>query len=193
MAPVTGPLTAQKGKERTGCGGKRCGRVRIRKSRLCELLRAVGGGVTRATAAQRLRPRPTCGEITRHHSLANASENSCVTPSVIDSNSPGRPFSLPCHMAPAEWRKPGMPGIGMGKFSTWQKSANQRSTTLVTNTVANTDPCHGTGLKVTALAAPTKGRVARPGNACSLCILTFIAFLLWGRRCRSAGSYGVPV
>jgi len=146
MAPVTGPLTAQKGKERTGCGGKRCGRVRIRKSRLCELLRAVGGGVTRATAAQRLRPRPTCGEITRHHSLANASENSCVTPSVIDSNSPGRPFSLPRHMAPAEWRKPGMPGIGMGKFSTWQNSANQRSTTLVTNTVTNTDPCHGTGL-----------------------------------------------
>jgi len=147
MAPVTGPLTAQKSKERTGCGGKRCGRVRIRKSRLCELLRAVGGGVTRATAAQRLRPRPTCGEITRHHSLANASENSCVTPSVIDSNSPGRPFSLPRHMAPAEWRKPGMPGIGMGKFSTWQNSANQRSTTLATNTVTNTDPCHGTGLK----------------------------------------------
>jgi len=144
MAPVTGPLTAQKGKERTDCGGKRCGRVRIRKSRLCELLRAVGGGVTRATAAQRL---PTCGEITRHHSLANASENSCVTPSVIDSNSPGRPFSLHRHMAPAEWRNPGMPGIGMGKFSTWQNSANQRSTTLVTNTVTNTDPCHGTGLR----------------------------------------------
>ena len=99
--------------------------------------------MTRATAAQRL---PTCGEITRHHSLANASENSCVTPSVIDSNSPGRPFSLPRHMAPAEWRKPGMPGVGMGKFSTWQNSANQRSTTLVTNTVTNTDPCHGTGL-----------------------------------------------
>jgi len=39
-----------------------------------------------------------------------------------------------------------MPGIGMGKFSTWQNSANQRSTTLVTNTVTNTDPCHGTGL-----------------------------------------------
>jgi len=103
--------------------------------------------VTRPTAAQRLRPWPTCGEITRHHSLANSSENSCVTPSVIDSNSPGRPFSLPRHMASAEWRKPGMPGIGMGKLSTWQNSANQRSTTLVTNTVTNTDPCHGTGLK----------------------------------------------
>ena len=115
-------------------------------------LRAVGGGVTRPTAAQRLRPRPTCGEITRHHSLANASENSCVTPSVIDSNSPGRPFSLPRHMAPAEWRKPGMSGIGMGKFSTWQNSANQRSTTLVTNTVTNTDPCHGTGLTAIGLA-----------------------------------------
>ena len=50
-------------------------------------------------------------------------------------------------MALAEWRKPGMPGIGTGKFSTWQNSANQRSTTLVTNTVTNTDPCHGTGLK----------------------------------------------
>jgi len=102
--------------------------------------------VTRPTAAQRLRLWPTCGEITRHHSLANSSENSCVTPSVIDSNSPSRPFSLPRHIAPAEWRKPGMPGIGMGKLSTWQNSANQRSTTFVTNTVTNTDPRHGTGL-----------------------------------------------
>jgi len=49
-------------------------------------------------------------------------------------------------MAPAEWRKPGMPGIGMNKFNAWQNSANQRSTTLVTNTVTNPDPCHGTGL-----------------------------------------------
>jgi len=102
--------------------------------------------VTRPAAAQRLRPRPTCGEITGHHSLANASENSCVTLSVIGSNSPGRPFSLPRHMAPAEWRKPGMPGICMGKFNAWQISANQSSTTLVTNTVTNPDPCHGTGL-----------------------------------------------
>ena len=102
--------------------------------------------MTRPIAAQRLRPWPTCGEITRHHSLANSLENSCVTPSVIDSNSPCRPFSLPRHMAPAERCKPGMPGIGMGKLSTWQNSANKRSTTLVTNTVTNTDPCHGTGL-----------------------------------------------
>jgi len=115
-------------------------------------LRAVGGGVTRPTAAQRLRPRPTCGEITRHHSLANASETSCVTPSMIDSSSPGKPFSLPRHMAPAECRKPGMPGNRMGKFRTWQKSANKRSTTLVTNTVTNTDSCHGTSLRTTALS-----------------------------------------
>jgi len=108
-------------------------------------LRAVGGGVTRPTATQRLRPRPTCDEITRHHSLANASEDSCVTPSVIDSNSPGRPFSLPRHMASAEWRKPGMPGIGTGKFSTWQNSANQRSTTLVTNTVTKHGPMSRNG------------------------------------------------
>ena len=66
---------------------------------------------------------------------------------MIGSNSPGRPFSLPRHMAPAEWRKPGMPGIGMNKFNAWQNSANQRSTTLVTNTVTNPDPCHGTGLR----------------------------------------------
>ena len=134
------------------------------KSRLSRPLRAVGGGVTRPTAAQRLRLWPTCGEITRHHSLANSSENSCVTPSVIDSNSPGGPFSLPRHMAPAEWRKPGMPGIGMGKLSTWQNSANQRSTTLVTNTVTNTDPCHGTGLN-SCITARGRPRVARRSSS----------------------------
>ena len=86
------------------------------------------------------------GYSTRHRSLATASRSSCVTPSVIGSTSLGRPFSLPRHMALAGWRKPGMPRIGVNKFHAWQNSANQRSSTLVTNTVTNPDPGHGTGL-----------------------------------------------
>jgi len=99
--------------------------------------------VTHPGSAQRLRPRPTCGEIIRHHSITNAWENSCVTPSVIDSNSPGRLFSQPRNVAPAECRKPGMPGTGIHAFNAWQFSANQKSTALVTNTVTNPDPSHG--------------------------------------------------
>jgi len=47
----------------------------------------------------RLLPRPICGESTQHLFLANASANSCLTLSVIDSNSPGARSSLPRHMA----------------------------------------------------------------------------------------------
>ena len=68
--------------------------------------------MTRPAAAQRLRPRPTCGEITGHHSLANASENSCITPSVIGATSPGRPFSLPCQDWACSQPSPTLPNLG---------------------------------------------------------------------------------
>ena len=166
--PPSVPSRRKKEKRRAGCGGKRRDHVQIRTRRLNRPLPVAGGAVTHPAAAQPAGPtaacggkscdppscragacgrgRRACGETIRHHYHANASENSCLTPSVIDFNSPGRPSSLPRHMAPAEWRRPGMPGIGMGKFNAWQISANQRSTTLVTNTVTNPDPCHGTGL-----------------------------------------------
>jgi len=121
--PPSVPSQRKMEKGHAGCGGKRRDHVEIRTHRLSRPLPVAGVAVTHPTAAQPDEPsadsggkscdppscraeacgrcRRACGETVRQHSPANASENSCLTPSVTVSNSPGSPSNLPRHMAPA--------------------------------------------------------------------------------------------
>jgi len=162
------PSHRKKEKRHAGCDRKRRDHVEIRTHRLSRPLPVAGVAVTHPTAAQPDEPtaasggkscdppscraeacgrsQRSCGETVRHHSHANASVNSGLTPSVTVFNSPGTPSSLPRHMASAEWRRPDKPGTDRFKLDAWQISANQCSTMSVTQSVTNPDPCHGTGL-----------------------------------------------